>query len=73
MPTFGKYEINKSLDDFKNTEFYKKWMELLNNEKLFAILENTNTKLIFYCDTIDISKSLISLFSFGIVNVNYKM
>lgn len=48
MPTFRKYEIYKSLDDFKNTEFYKKWMELLNNEKLFAILENTNTKLIFY-------------------------
>lgn len=48
MPTW-RSEISKySEDKFKKTDYYKNWMEIINNDKLIKKLEDNNITLIFY-------------------------
>lgn len=46
-PTSKSKEFD-DLTSFKNTEYYKKWNELLNSKKLADILEKNNLELIFF-------------------------
>jgi CDP-glycerol glycerophosphotransferase (TagB/SpsB family) len=38
----------KNINEFKNSLFFKKWYELLNNKKLNMFLEKNNYKVLFY-------------------------
>lgn len=46
-PTSKSYEY-ENIDEFKETEYYKKWNGFLNSSQLHQILENQNIKLVFY-------------------------
>ena len=45
MPT---WRINLQYEKFENSEYFKKYNELINNTTLFKILEENNYRLIFY-------------------------
>lgn len=46
MPTFRKW-LNYT-DHFKETEYFKKWNELLNDSTLIEYIEKNNVQVIFY-------------------------
>lgn len=46
-PTSASYKI-ENVSEFTNTEYYKKWSELIKNSKIHEILRNNNLKMIFY-------------------------
>lgn len=49
MPTWRTYLADIKTDkEFKNTEYFKKYNELLNNDKLISFLNEHELKLIFY-------------------------
>jgi CDP-glycerol glycerophosphotransferase (TagB/SpsB family) len=48
MPTWRSFLKNENLKSFKYTEYYKKYISLLKNDKLRRILEKNNVVLNFY-------------------------
>ncbi len=46
MPTFRKW-LNY-VENFENTEYFKKWNSLLNNEEFIKYIENENITVYFY-------------------------
>ena len=63
MPTWRSnlYYVNDNM--FKNSEYYKNWVDFLNSKELVKLLEYYNLKLIFY-PHYEIQKR-INLFSFN--------
>lgn len=48
MPTWRSYLRFHSNEEFKETEYFQKYNELLNNKKLIEIIENENIQIFFY-------------------------
>ena len=46
MPTFRKW-LNYT-DNFTESDYYKKWNEVINNKKIIKYIEDNNMKLVFY-------------------------
>lgn len=46
MPTFRKW-LNYT-DDFTESDYYKKWNEVINNKKIIKYIEDNNMELVFY-------------------------
>lgn len=48
MPTWRSWLEGKSDDFFRNSQYYKTYMHLLQNQELLSFLDETDTELIFY-------------------------
>ena len=48
MPTWRKYLANISEDEFKKSDYYLNWSNILSNKKLLETLEKYDKKIIFY-------------------------
>ncbi|MGG5371374.1 CDP-glycerol glycerophosphotransferase family protein [Enterococcus sp. AZ196] len=48
MPTYRKWLSKLSVIDFEKTDFFKKYLLLLNDAKLLKLLEKENIKIVFY-------------------------
>lgn len=67
MPTWRLNLRGKSEEEFRNSEYFKKWNALLNNEELNSILIANNTTLLF-CPHNDVFK-YINLFNTNCCNI----
>ena len=48
MPTWRAWLEEKSAEEFKQSDYYNNYMQLLKNERLSEVLKRNNVKLIFY-------------------------
>ena len=48
MPTWRKYLIDATEEDFVNSEYYKSWMGVLNSHELLEMLEKSDKYIVFY-------------------------
>ena len=48
MPTWRSWLEEKSAEEFKNSDYYRNYMQLLQSKRLAKILKDNDVKLIFY-------------------------
>lgn len=48
MPTWRNYLFKMSNKQFVDSEYFKKWMEVLNNKELLHFLEEKDLQIVFY-------------------------
>lgn len=73
MPTWRSWLEEKSVDEFKKSDYYSNYMKMLQSKKLAKILEENHVKLVFYIhpkfkdylNEFNISKNNIEIIPFG--------
>lgn len=78
MPTWRSWLEEKSAEEFRSSDYYQNYMKFLSSEKLKALLEENNVKLIFYIhpkfkdylSEFNISGDHIELIPFGSTPLN---
>lgn len=48
MPTWRRYLSNVSNEEFKNSDYFKRWFSILNNTALKKMCAENNLKILFY-------------------------
>lgn len=78
MPTWRSWLEEKSPDEFKKSDYYTNYMNLLQNDKLKQILNDNNVRLVFYIhpkfkdylSEFNIDEDNIELIPFGTAPLN---